>query len=101
MDKLKIAKSFHILNIVFSIITYIILLGWILVYFGGTKDDKIAFLLLSLAAFILFNPINIIFGILSLCFDKKTKTVIKSILIIASIIAEIILIWPCSYIGIF
>ena len=101
MDKTKLSKNFHIVNIVFSVITYIILSGWVLVCLSGTKDDQITFLLLSFAAFILLNPVSLIFGILSLCFDKNTKTARKIIFIAATIIAEIILLWPCSYIGIF
>lgn len=46
---------------------------------GSFQDDEYG---IGYYFFVFFNPINLIFGILSICFDRKSKTALKSILII-------------------
>ena len=99
MNKERVSNVFLKLNIVFSVIAFIVLLNFMYLYFYGTKDELVLPLILSLLVSISINPLGFIFGILSLCFERKYKLFLKIFLISSSIILEIIfLCWPFRYI---
>ncbi len=99
MNKEKLSNIFFKLNIFFIVIAFIVLLIFTFSIFCGTKDDQILSLVLSFLAAVSINPLGFIFGILSLCFERKYKLFLKIFFISSSIILEIILLcWPFSYI---
>ena len=95
MNKEKVSNVFLKLNIVFSVIAFIVLLGLIFSYFAQSPDEQYLFLILSFLTAVFVNPLGFIFGILSLCFDNKYKRLLKMIFLVSSINLEIIfLCWP-------
>jgi hypothetical protein len=99
MNKIKVSNIFLKLNIFFSVIAFIVLFYFALMYFYGTKDDLVSGLLISLLGAFAVNPLGFICGILSLCVEMKYKLILKIFLISSSIILEIIFLWwPFSYI---
>ena len=100
MNKEKVSNVFLKLNIVFSVIVFIVLLGLIFSYFAQAPDEQYLFLILSFLTAVFVNPLGFIFGILSLCFDNKYKRLLKMIFLVSSITLEIIfLCWPVRHIN--